>query len=233
MGNQCPPTSSPGGLRGSRLPPFISPLFTIPPLQIPADFLNHLMAVVGRDIIFPGRHGEQIAEGHCRGIPDCWHLPRTRSALPGPCERAAAPSPRGKTFQGYGFRDLKAGRRLGTPVKHSQFDPCRTRAALPCSPGMEPREGSLGSFSPCLAACPQAWQGLWLRVLVPSAGSPSSCGGQGLLEPQLSSMGRGRCQPCRMQDIPAAAAPSGTHGQGRSGTRAPKAAAPWIFPPID
>lgn len=85
------------------------------------------MAVVGRDLIFAGRHAEHIAEGHWWGIPTCrhfpWHLPPVRSALPGPV---------GETSQGYGFRALKTGRCASSPVKHSQFVPGRRH-----SPGME------------------------------------------------------------------------------------------------
>lgn len=159
------------------------------------------MAVVGRDIIFPGRHGEQIAEGHCRGIPDCWHLPPTRSALPGPCKRAAAPSPRGKTFQGYGFRDLKAGRRLGTPVKHSQIDPCRTRAAPPAalgwSQGKEPR--FLLPVPCCLPAGLAVAQGFGSQCREPlelrrprAAGAPAQLHGKGKV-PTLQDAGHSCC----------------------------------------
>lgn len=141
------------------------------------------MAVVGRDIIFPGRHGEQIAEGHCRGIPDCWHLPRTRSALPGPCERAAAPSPRGKTFQGYGFRDLKAGRRLGTPVKHSQFDPCRTRAAPPAALGWNQGKGASVPSPRALLPARRPGRGCGSGFWFPVQGAPRAAVAKGCWSP--------------------------------------------------
>lgn len=93
-------------------------------------------------------------------------------------------------------------------------------------------QGKGASFpSPCPLL--ESWQGLWLRVLVLDPWFPRAAAAKGCWNPSSAPWEGEGANPAGCRTFLLQLLPQEPTGQGRSWTRAPKAVAPWIFPPID